>query len=108
MQTAQKSYVRYDDHGAMRVGETQVMLDSVVVAFEQGHSPETIAQQYLSLTLEEVYGAVAYYLANKAEINQYLQQQSEVWKTWREKASAAESPVVQRLRQIAKRGTDSK
>ncbi len=39
-------YVRMDPHGVMRVGETRVMLDSVVAAFEQGHSPETIQQEY--------------------------------------------------------------
>ena len=48
------SYVRKDDHGVLRVGETRVMLDSVVAGFHQGHSAETIAQQYPALTLEEV------------------------------------------------------
>ena len=40
------------------------MLDSVVAAFHQGHSAETIAQQYPALSLEEIYGAITYYLAN--------------------------------------------
>jgi hypothetical protein len=35
-------YVRTDEHGVMRVAGTHVMLDSVLAAFEQGHSPETI------------------------------------------------------------------
>ena len=76
-------YVRTDEHGVMRVGETRVMLDSVVAAFEQGHSPETIQQQYPALSLEQVYGAVAYYLANRGEVDQYLERQGEVWRRWR-------------------------
>jgi uncharacterized protein (DUF433 family) len=96
-----KSYVRQDEHGVLRVGATRVMLDSVVAAFDQGHSPETIAQQYPSLFLEDVYGAIAYYLANKDEIDQYLHRQDEVWRQWREKAESVTSPVVQRLRRQA-------
>jgi uncharacterized protein (DUF433 family) len=93
-----KVYVRADVHGAMRVGTTRVMLDSVVAAFQQGHSPETIQQQYPSLSLEEVYGAVAYYLANQEEVDRYLNRQSEIWDEWREKTAQQANPVVQRLR----------
>jgi uncharacterized protein (DUF433 family) len=96
-----KSYVRQDEHGALRVGATRVLLDSIVAAFDQGHSAETIAQQYPSLSLEEVYGAITYYLANKHEVDQYLCRQDEVWRQWREKAEAVTSPAVQRLRQAA-------
>jgi uncharacterized protein (DUF433 family) len=93
-----KSYIRQDEHGVLRVADTRVMLDSVVAAFHQGHSAETIAQQYPALSLEEVYGAIACYLANKGEVDQYLRRQDEVWKQWREKTNAIASPVVQRLR----------
>jgi uncharacterized protein (DUF433 family) len=96
-----KPYVNIDSHGVMRVGQTGVMLDSVVAAFQQGHSPETIQQQYPALTLEEVYGTIAHYLANREEVEQYLERQGEVWRQWREKAAEAVSPVVQRLRSQA-------
>jgi hypothetical protein len=69
-----------------------------VAAFHQGHSAETIVQQYPALSLEEVYGTIAYYLANQAELTQYLRRQDELWKQEREQADAVASPVVQRLR----------
>lgn len=97
META-KIYVRQDEHGVLRVVETRVMLDSVVAAFNQGHSAETIAQQYPALSLEEVYGAITYYLANQENVNEYLRRQEEVWKQWREKSNAVSSPVLQRMR----------
>jgi uncharacterized protein (DUF433 family) len=104
----ESTYIRDDEHGVKRVGQTRVMLDSVIAAFHQGHSAETIAQQYPALTLEEVYGTITYYLANKAEVDQYLQRQDEIWKQEREKADQAASPVVARLRsQAAKAGTDA-
>ena len=96
-----RNYVRDDEHGVKRVGQTRVMLDSVIAAFNQGHSAETIAQQYPAVTLEEVYGAITYYLANRAEVDRYLRRQEEVWEQECEKANAAASPVVARLRSQA-------
>jgi len=40
-----------------------------------GHTAETMAQSFPVLTLEQVYGAVAYYLANREVIDAYLRQQ---------------------------------
>jgi uncharacterized protein (DUF433 family) len=99
--TEQRTYVREDEQGVLRVGRTRVMLDSVVAAFEQGHTPETIAQQYPALGLEEVYGAITYYLANRAEVDEYLARQDEVWKREQARAESAASPVLRRLRQQA-------
>lgn len=62
-----KAYVRTDEHEVMRVGQTRVMLDGVVAGFMEGESAESIRRSYPSLTLEEVYGAIAYFLANRAE-----------------------------------------
>ena len=39
-----KRYVEEDSQGALRVGSLGVSLDSVVIAFQQGHSAETIEQ----------------------------------------------------------------
>ena len=93
-----RKYVQTDEHGAMRVGETRVMLDSVVAAFDEGHSAETIQQQYPALTLEEVYGAITYYLSNADEVKKYLEQQEALWENSRAKAAARANPVVARLR----------
>lgn len=56
----------------MRVGSTRVSLDSVIVAFKQGYSPEEIALDFDSLTLGEVYSAINYYLQHKSEVEKYL------------------------------------
>ena len=93
-----KTYVRTDEHVVMRVGNSRVMLDSVVVAFEQGHSPETIRHQYPTLSLAEVYGAITYYLSHLDEVSQYLKRQGAAWDQWRAKYAEQPSAVVERLR----------
>jgi uncharacterized protein (DUF433 family) len=53
--------------------DTRISLDSVILAFLQGLSPEAIAAEcFPTLSLEQVYGAIAYYLANRSEIDAYL------------------------------------
>ena len=96
----EKHYVRVDEHGVMRVGTTRVMLDALVVGFEQGHSPETIQQQFPALSLEEVYGAITYYLSHRDDVQAYLKQQEALWEALRTEAEKPASSVVKRLRAL--------
>lgn len=68
----EKEYVEKRDEGYW-IAETRVSLDSVVFAFLDGLSPETIAAEcFPVLTLEQVFGAITYYLGHRAEIDEYL------------------------------------
>ena len=67
------SYVTQVD-GAYRITGTRVSLNSVVYAFLNGSSPESIVDSLPVLTLEEVYGAITYYLAHQADVDAYLKQ----------------------------------
>ena len=51
---------------------SRVSLASVVLAWKEGLSPEAIRDDFPTLRLEQVYGAIAYYLANQTEIESYL------------------------------------
>ncbi len=62
---------RWQD-GSIRIGNTRVLLDLVVLAFNEGRTPEEIVTAYPALKLSEVYGAITYYLENRAEIDAYL------------------------------------
>lgn len=66
-----KEYVKKVE-GAYRVGETRVSLDSLVFLFREGMSVESMVDSYPALTLEQVHGALAFYLANQKEIDAYL------------------------------------
>jgi uncharacterized protein (DUF433 family) len=67
----QKEYVRMVE-GAYRIGNTRVSLDSLVYLFREGMSAESMVESYPALTLEQVHGALAFYLASKKEIDRYL------------------------------------
>jgi uncharacterized protein (DUF433 family) len=97
-----KTYVRVDKHGVMRVSQKRVMLDGIVAAFWEGHSPEMIRQEYPALTLEEVYGAIAYYLANRDEVDRYMERQQQLWDELRRQVEQTPCPVVERLRALRK------
>jgi uncharacterized protein (DUF433 family) len=68
---ATKPYVEFKEEGYWVIG-TRISLDSIVYAFRNGLPPESIAQAYPLLDLEKVYGAIAFYLANRSDIDAYL------------------------------------
>jgi uncharacterized protein (DUF433 family) len=65
------SYIEERD-GGLYVAGTRVSLDSVVIRFQQGASPEKIVQSFPVLKLSQVYGAIAYYLENEKPISEYI------------------------------------
>jgi len=67
-----KQYVRKDEHGTYRVGNTRILLDLVIGSYDRGYSPEFIRQQYPSLDLEQIYGAITWYLAHVEEMKSYM------------------------------------
>jgi uncharacterized protein (DUF433 family) len=58
--------------GVLRVGDTRVSLDSVIIAFNQGATPEQIVQDYDTLDLSQVYAVISYYLQHRDEVDSYL------------------------------------
>ena len=66
-----KEHVRRVE-GAYRVGDTRVSLDSLVYLFREGMSAESMVESYPALTLEQMHGALAFYLANQKEVDAYL------------------------------------
>ena len=66
-----KQYIEQRDEEYWLEG-TRISLDSVVYYFLNGESPESIAQNFPILSLEQVYGAIAFYLANRELVDAYL------------------------------------
>ena len=67
----QREYVRKVE-GAYRIGDTRVSLDSIVYLFREGMSAESMVESYPALTLEQVHGALAFYLGNQSDIDAYM------------------------------------
>lgn len=83
--------------GAYRVAGTRVSLDSIEYCFVGGQSPETIAQSFPVLTLEQVYGSIAYYLGHREEVDRYLDAQEQDYDAKREVSRAGDPMFYARL-----------
>ncbi len=64
-------------NGGFYVSGKRVPLDSIVSSFKAGESPETIRQNFSSLTLEQVYGAITFYLAHEQQIDANIREGEE-------------------------------
>jgi uncharacterized protein (DUF433 family) len=58
--------------GAYFIAGSRVSLDSVVHGFLNGDSPESIRDNFPTLALEQVYGAITFYLRHRDEVDTYL------------------------------------
>src|SRR5213592_2698774 len=64
--------LRQEPGGVLRVGESRVLLELVIRAYQRGASPQEIVRMYDSLALRDVFAVIAYYLAHPTEIDEYL------------------------------------
>ncbi len=91
-----REYVEQREGGYWIAG-TRVSLDSIVYAFLRGAAPESIAQSFPVLKLEEVYGAVTYYLGHQEDVNSYLRQNDREFDTLRAQSRQVNSGMYQKL-----------
>lgn len=66
-------------NGVYYIPGTRVSLDSIIYAFRQGSSPESIREDFEGLSLSHVYGAIAFYLDHQADIDAYLAARKQQW-----------------------------
>ena len=58
--------------GQIRIEGTRIAVHRIAFLYRQGQSPEEIARTYPHLSLGQVYAALAYYHANRSEIESEL------------------------------------
>ncbi len=74
---------------------SRVSLASIICEFRAGASPESIRQNFATLSLEQVYGAITFYLGHQTETAAYLAEQQTMWEE-RERAVKPVSPELQK------------
>jgi uncharacterized protein (DUF433 family) len=89
--------------GVLRIGDSRVSLDTVIIAFGQGATPEQIVEDYDSLELAEVYAAISYYLQNREEVEDYLTQRKVQRDELRRKIESRSNPQGIREKLLARR-----
>jgi uncharacterized protein (DUF433 family) len=85
----------------IRLKGTRVGIETILYDFiHRSRTPEMIAQTYPTLTLEQVYATITYYLHRKEAISQYLTEWIEHGdRMWAEQQRHP-TPAMLRLRQI--------
>jgi len=90
-------YIEQRDGGYWIRG-TRVSLDSIVYRFLEGLSPDSIQIDcFPTLTLEQVYGAITYYLGHRANVDAYLQEADRAYEAFRQRVRAEYPDVHRRL-----------
>ena len=82
--------LREDETGAIRVGNSRVLLELVIHAFQDGASPESIVQRYSTLLLSDVYTTIGYYLRHQEAVEDYLNRREQLAESVEQKLSSVQ------------------
>ena len=80
--------LREDRTGAIRVGNSRVLLETVIRAFQDGASPESIVDRYSTLCLSDVYSTIGYYLRHQNAVEAYLSQREQMAESVQQRLSS--------------------
>lgn len=93
-------YFDFLDPDTIRLKGHRINLEHVLAYYLAGYNPDEIAKEFPGLDLEIIYAAITYYLANREEVEAYLerrrQRDEHAYQEW----SANPSPIIQRLRTV--------
>lgn len=85
--------------GSLRIAGTRVSLDSVIYAFLEGATPEEICQDFSALSLAQVYATIAFYLHNREQVDDYLQEERRASENLRRELKTRHRDFLKDLRQ---------
>ena len=88
------------DGDSYRITGTRVSLDSVIYDYLSGLSPESIADNFDTLSLEQVYGAITYYLSHRGEIDRHLMRNRAKFEALRKKARESHPLLYRKLEEM--------
>ena len=96
-----EDYFEFDERsGAIRIKGHRVWLEHVVERFKQGYGPERIHAELDTLSLEEIYAAILYYLHNQDAVEKYLADLDAFVAEQVRKQEENPPPVVLRMRAL--------
>jgi uncharacterized protein (DUF433 family) len=90
-------------NGGYYVAGSRVSLSSIVYEYRDGASPETIQQNFPTLSLEQIHGAIAFYLGHSEEVQAYLRELEKKWDELEGAAKPASPELQHRIEEARKR-----
>lgn len=96
------SYFDFLAPNDIRLKGTRIGIETVLYDYiHRSQSPEAIALRYPSLTLEQVYATITYYLHNREKVEAYLSEWLAYGQRMREEQERTPPPVIIKLRALA-------
>jgi len=98
-----EEYFEFLSPDDIRIKGHRIGIDDVLYYYVEGYTPEEIVARFPTLSLEEVYATITYYLHNRSDVDAYLTRLT-AWREQRYREWAANPPpVAQRLRDVKAR-----
>lgn len=69
--------LQLNEHGKILVSGTRVTLDTLLEWYSHGQTPEDLHEGFETIPLSDIYVIISYYLANRDEVEAYLQKHQE-------------------------------
>jgi uncharacterized protein (DUF433 family) len=85
--------LREEETGAIRVGNSRVLLELVIRAFQDGASSESIVHRYSTLSLSDVYNTIGYYLRHRDAVETHLDQREQQAKSVQQRLSSLQTDL---------------
>jgi uncharacterized protein (DUF433 family) len=95
--------LRRDKSGAIRIGNSHVLLDLVIRAFQDGATAEEIAERHPTAPLADIYAAITYYLRHSADVEAYLAEREQAAQNVRSRIENHQGDLAQLRRRLRSR-----
>ena len=96
-----EDYFNFLSEDDIRIKGTRIGIESVLYEYiYKNKTPEEIDQRFHTVTLEQVYATILYFLQNQQKVSAYLADYLEYCRKAREEYEKNPPPVVLRLRKI--------
>ena len=93
----------------IRIQGTRVGIESILYDYIfHARTPEEIEQSYSTVTLDQVYATILYYLQNKESVDKYITEWIEHGEKMRREQAENPSPFTLRMRSLGERQATAK
>lgn len=94
-----EKYFQFIASDDIRIKGTRIGIESVLYEYiHRSQTPENITHRFPSLTLEQIYATILYYLQNRKQIDSYLKEWLKHSRQMRSEQDSNPPPVIIKLR----------
>ncbi len=90
--------LRTDESGEVLVGNSRILLTTLLYCHQQGMTPEALAESFPSVSLADILGALGYYYRHKNELDAWLAERDREMDELRRQIEATQQPRLAQLK----------